>query len=112
MDPDQKGFTTPEVIDVVKGTESTHPWQIDIRQAVHELCKPEANKLGLLFRKFHKRNFAGKSLVKLAKVHGSNRWIVNEVSGARPKHVPHVPHVPPASPSIRASSSENEVFEL
>lgn len=104
MDPDRRGVTTAEVIDVLKSPPTPVPdWHADLRSAVEELCgRLDGRQLGYCFRKYKRRNFDGRMLDKVGAPHGSVRWAV--VPAGRPRagpddahhaHHRHTPSPPP-----------------
>lgn len=114
MDEESRGFTTAEVLDKIKDN-GTEEWRQDLKAVIPELCKPEANKLGAIFKKFQKRNFAGKMLIKATMLRGNNRWIVKPVKSQtgidHPQlhHSHHVNHAPPSEPSGNTGLEEVEL---
>jgi hypothetical protein len=98
MDPDGRGFTAAEVIQICKDPPAgLAGLSTDLRDALESLLgRLDARALGTKLRSYRRRVFHGRFIDQVGKEHRAARWAVYpaEQFHKRPRNTPHTPHTP------------------
>jgi hypothetical protein len=116
MDPQRRGLTTAEVIDVLykHPPESPPDFHADAKAALETLLgKPDARQLGYRLRSYRRRIFQGRFLDRVAKEHQAIRWAVfpaAEFGGVGVKNPPCSRHPPRSEDRAGEDGEDREDF--
>lgn len=99
MDPERRGLTTAEVIDLLhkQPPESPPDFHADAKAALESLLgKPDARQLGNRLRSYRRRIFQGRFIDQVGKKHQAARWAVFPAGDFQSgmKDTPHTRHTP------------------